>query len=231
MKKEQILEIIRKEGLFRYNIFNDHPQKANEVIIRQENGQYTIFRTDEKNKVLGDEAAFFNEDEAINYFIKQLHILKETYLSTYIGNNYIEYFKPKYKNRPLNKLFFSWIWPPFFIGYGWLMYRKMYFETLVVFCVFIISSIIEIIINTNIEIVRNVHGIMVITICLFGNSLYYLKINRVINKLENINGEEHIEYLKKHGRTNIFPVIIVEIVLVVIYFLPFIILKLSEAQK
>jgi hypothetical protein len=222
MNKEQILETIRKEGLFQYNIYNDHPQRPNEVLIRQENGQYTIFRTDEKNEILGNEATFSDEAEAINNFIKQLHILKETYLSTYIGKNYIEYYKEKYRNRPLNKLFFSWVWPPFFIGYGWLMYRKMYFETLIVFCIFIISAIIEIFIKTNIEIARNVYGVMQIIICLFGNSLYYLKINRVIKKMENISGEEHIVYLKKYGQTNIFPVIIVEIVLVVIYFLPFI---------
>jgi hypothetical protein len=95
----------------------------------------------------------------------------------------------------------------------------MYFETLVVFCIVIITAIIEI--KANIEIVQIVYGIMQIIICLFGNSLYYSKINRVIHKMENINGEEHIAYLKKHGRTNIIPVIIVEIVLVIICFLPF----------
>ena len=34
MTKENILKIINKEGLFQYNIFNDHQQKANEVRSR-----------------------------------------------------------------------------------------------------------------------------------------------------------------------------------------------------
>jgi hypothetical protein len=52
IKKNQILEIIQKEGLFLYNIFNEHSQKANEIIINHKNGQYIIFRTDKKIKLI-----------------------------------------------------------------------------------------------------------------------------------------------------------------------------------
>lgn len=61
MTKESIIEIINKEGLFQYNIFNDHSQRANEVIIKNEDDQYLVYTTDEKNNIKNDILTFSDE--------------------------------------------------------------------------------------------------------------------------------------------------------------------------
>jgi len=207
MTKENILEIINKEGLFQYNIFNDHQQKANEVIIRHENDQYIVFRTDENNVIIGKEQSYSNENDAVNAFIKQLHDIKKLYLSTFVGDSYITYYQDKYKNKPLNKLFISWKWPTFFVGYGWLIYRKLYLEAAIIFCFLILVGFILTIFNLKDEYLRDIYGCIKIILALIGNSLYYLKINRIIKKMNDTGSINHIEYLKKHGGTNIIAAI------------------------
>jgi len=219
MTKEDILEIVNKEGLFQYNIFGDHQQKANEVIIKQENNQFIVFRTDENNIIIGNELLFSNENEAIENFKKQLHELKKLYLSAFIGKNYIEYYKEKYKIRPMKKIFVSWNWPPFFIGYGWLIYRKLYIEATIVFSFLILSGIVLSIFNLD-NYLKDIYSCIKILIALFGTSIYYLKINRIINKLKNINNINHIQYLNKHGGTNIIIAIIFELLITGIAVLP-----------
>jgi hypothetical protein len=219
MTKENILEIVNKEGLFQYNIFDDHKQKANEVVIRQENDQYIVLRTDENNIVIGEEKSYSNENDAINNFVKQLHELKKLYLSTFIGDKYIFYYQDKYKNRPLNKLFVGWKWPPFFIGYGWLIYRKLYIEAAIIFCFLIVAGIILSIVNLD-KYLRSIYDSIKIILALIGNSLYYLKINRVLKKINNTDNINHIEYLRKHGGTNIIIAIIFELLVTGIAILP-----------
>jgi hypothetical protein len=212
MTKENILEIINKEGLFQYNIFDDHQQKANEVIIRHENDQYIVFRTDENNVIIGEKQSYSNENDAVNNFVKKLHEIKKLYFSTFVGDSYITYYQDKYRNRPLNKLFISWKWPPFFVGYGWLIYRKLYIEATITFCFLILAGFILSIFNLD-KYLRDIYGCIKIILALIGNSLYYLKINRIIKKMDNNEGINHIEYLKKHGGTSIIAAVGFELVI------------------
>jgi hypothetical protein len=219
LTKENILEIVNREGLFQYNIFDDHQRKANEVIIRKENDQYIVFRTDENNVIIGEEQLHSNENDAVNNFVKKLHEIKKLYLSTFIGDNYITYYQDKYKNRPLNKLFVSWKWPPFFIGYGWLIYRKLYIEATIIFCFLIFTGIILSIFNLE-EYLRDIYGCIKIILALIGNSLYYFKVNRVLIKMNKTGGINNIEYLKKQGGTNIIVAIGFELLITGIAILP-----------
>jgi len=221
MTKDNIIEIIKKTGLFQYNIFDDHPQKANEVILRKEDSQYIVFSTDEENIIKGNILTFNDENEAIDNFINQLHKLKDRYLSSYIEDNYHDYYQKRYKEKPFYKIFFSWKWPPFFLGYGWLIYRKMYLETLILFIILIISGNIIFFINGNDRIFQIVYDSMRILLSIFGNSLYYYKISRVIKKLKNIDEREHIKYLIKHGGTNIILAILIALLYLAIIIVPF----------
>jgi hypothetical protein len=223
MTKEDILEIINKEGLFRFNIFNDHPQKANEVIHQKEDTQYSVFTTDEKNIIKDNVLYFSDEKEAVDKFIYQLHKLKDLYYSAFIGEKYIYYYKEKFNKRQQGKIFISWKWPPFFLGYGWLIYRKMYFETIIMFSIIVITGIIVVLSGANEQRVRDVYDTMRIITALLGNSLYFTKMNKTIKKLENIKEEEHMKYLEKHGHTNLKLAIIIEIILVALAILPIII--------
>ena len=218
MTQNRILDIINEEGLFGHNVFNAHSQKANEVIIKHENEQYVVYRTDECNEIIGSEMIFPHENEAIDYFIKQLHEVKNQYLSAIVGKKFDIYYKEKYEKRPLNKIFISWKWPPFFFGYGWLLYRKMYLETIIIFCFLIIAGIILSILNFD-RYLRGIYDLTRLILALIGNSLYYSKINRVIKKLDHIEPKNHNQYLRKQGGTNIVTAIVVEILISGIFLL------------
>ena len=47
----------------------------------------------------------------------------EHYLSTF----------PKFNQSGMDRFVFTWHWPAFFIGFWWLLYRKMYFWSLIAF--------------------------------------------------------------------------------------------------
>jgi hypothetical protein len=223
MTKEDIIEVIKKNGLFRYNIFNDHPQRANEVLIKQEVDNYIVFTTNEKNKIKGNIFCSLDRKDAIDIFIKQLHELKELYLSTYVGKNYETFYKERLEKKPEKKIYISAIWVPIILGSAWFIYRKMYIEFIIIY---VIYTIIDLILSALIEpsnyswevIGRSLN----IILALIGNSIYRLKIYRVIKKIENIDGEEHISYLKKHGGTNIIMTIIVVVISLVLALIPII---------
>ena len=219
MTRDRLFEIIKDENLIQFNILNDHPDKANEIILKLEEDNYIIYQTDENINIKGNKEIFSNESEAFDKYLTILRKFKENYLEIYIGNKYREFFKEKFLNRHNKKLFISWIWPPFFVGYGWLLYRKLYVETIIVFCFLIISGLILSIFNLD-NILKNIYGCIKIIIAAMGNCLYYSKTNRVIKKLNDIDSVDHVQYLKKHGGTNIIPAIIVELLLAGFALLP-----------
>jgi hypothetical protein len=223
MAKGDIIEIIKKNGLFQYNIFNDHPQRANEVIIKQEVDNYIVFTTNEKNEIKGNIFSSLDKKEAIDIFIKQLHELKELYLSTYVGKNYDQFYKERFEKKLEKKIYISVIWVPIIFGPVWFIYRKMYIEFIIIYVFYII---LDLILSSLIEPSNYSWGIfgrfLNIILALIGNSIYRLKFYRVIKKIENINGEEHILYLKKHGGTNIIMTIIVEVILLTLALIPII---------
>ena len=228
MTKNDIIEIINKEGLFQYNIFNDHTQNANEVVIKQENDQYSVYETDEKNKIKGEVLTFSNEKEAVDDFIKKLRELKKLYISTYVGKNYDTYYKEKFDNKPNNKIYASLCWPPIIFGPFWLIYRKMYKEALLFIFIPIIITICITFLTKSGEMSGEIIGRLGnIILAIIGNSLYHMKIYRVINNIDNdyMYREDPIYYLKKYGGTNIVLAIILVVINLTIALLP-IILKI-----
>ena len=228
MTKNDIIEIINKEGLFQYNIFNDHTQNANEVVIKQENDQYSVYETDEKNKIKGEVLTFSNEKEAVDDFIKKLRELKKLYISTYVGKNYDTYYKEKFDNKPNNKIYASLCWPPIIFGPFWLIYRKMYKEALLFIFIPIIITICITLLTKSGEMFGEIIGRLGnIILAIIGNSLYHMKIYRVINNIDNdyMYREDPIYYLKKYGGTNIVLAIILVVINLTIALLP-IILKI-----
>lgn len=219
MTKDRLLEIIEEENLIQFNILNDHADQAHEVIIKREENDFIIYQTDENKNILGNKEIFSNESEAFDKYVTILRKLKENYLEVYIGNKYQDYFREKFAHKNNKKWFISWIWPPFFVGYGWLLYRKLYIETIIVFSFLIISGTILTVFNLG-DILRDIYGCIKILIALMGNCLYYAKTNRVMKKLKNIDSADHAQYLEKHGGTNIIPAIVVELLLLGMAFLP-----------
>ncbi|KYC97999.1 Imm59 family immunity protein [Heyndrickxia sporothermodurans] len=77
MTKQEAKEIIRKEMLKRYNWFDEHPLRENEVGIRVDNDEWVVYVTDERASVVeGSITKFNNESDALDNFIKRLRTEK-----------------------------------------------------------------------------------------------------------------------------------------------------------
>ncbi|MDO7485879.1 Imm59 family immunity protein [Peribacillus sp. NPDC096622] len=77
MTQQEAKEIIEQEKLKRYNWFNEHPQRENEVGIRVDGDQWVVYVTDERASVVtGSITEFNNESDALENFIKRLRLEK-----------------------------------------------------------------------------------------------------------------------------------------------------------
>ncbi|MFF2458272.1 Imm59 family immunity protein [Peribacillus simplex] len=77
MKQLEAKEIIEQEKLKRYNWFNEHPQRENEVGITVDGDQWAVYVTDERASVVtGSITKFNNESDALDNFIKRLRTEK-----------------------------------------------------------------------------------------------------------------------------------------------------------
>ncbi|MEK5521409.1 Imm59 family immunity protein [Heyndrickxia sp. FSL W8-0423] len=73
MTKQEAKEIIRKEMLKRYNWFDEHPLRENEVGIRVDDDYWVVYVTDERASIVrGSITKFSNESDALDNFIKRL---------------------------------------------------------------------------------------------------------------------------------------------------------------
>lgn len=113
-----------------------------------------------------------------------------------------------------------------FLGPIWLIYRKMYLEG---FLFLIINNIIYFIIyfiTGSGEKLKEIIGrFSNIILCIIGNSLYHLKIYRVIKNMkdeEYLYNKNHILYLKEYGGTNKILAIVMYIIFIAITIIPII---------
>jgi len=77
MTNEEAKEIIKNEGLQRFNWYSDHPLRENEVGISGNNNNWEVYVTDERASVVqGSITVFDNESDALENFIKRLRTEK-----------------------------------------------------------------------------------------------------------------------------------------------------------
>ncbi|MEH7505455.1 Imm59 family immunity protein [Neobacillus drentensis] len=78
MTNEEAKKIIKNEGLQRFNWYNAHPLKENEVGIRIGNNNHReVYVTDERASVVqGSITVFDDESDALDNFIKRLRTEK-----------------------------------------------------------------------------------------------------------------------------------------------------------
>jgi hypothetical protein len=225
MTKENMLEIIKKEGLFQHNIFGDHKQKANEIIIKKENDQYLVYETDGKNNINGDALTFLEEKDAIDKFLNKLRELKNLYISTYVGKNYETSFKELFDRKPHNKIYASLCWPPIIFGPCWLIYRKMYKEAIIFIIIQIVIAIsLTLFTGSGDQLDEIIGRFSNIILAIIGNSLYHLKIYKTIKNINNnyMYSSDPLFYIKKYGGTNIVLAIILFLIILSLSLLPII---------
>lgn len=77
MTQPEAKEIIKKEMLIRFNWFDEHSLRENEVGIRADDDQWVVYVTDERaSEVTGSIIRFNNESDALDNFIKRLRTEK-----------------------------------------------------------------------------------------------------------------------------------------------------------
>lgn len=73
MTRQEAIICIDEEELKGYNFFENRYNKENELVIREEGGQWYVYATDERaSKVTGSEKMFESEAEALENLIKRL---------------------------------------------------------------------------------------------------------------------------------------------------------------
>lgn len=81
MRKEEAMNIIKRESLQGYNMNENRVNKENEVIIKKENMEWIVYATDERaSKIINSVDTYLTEEEALDDFIDRLRadkILRE----------------------------------------------------------------------------------------------------------------------------------------------------------
>lgn len=81
MERDKAIEIIHKEGLINFNMFEKRDNKENEVVILEQSGKWIVYVTDERaSKITNSVDEYTTESEALDDFIERLRadkILRE----------------------------------------------------------------------------------------------------------------------------------------------------------
>lgn len=77
MTEMEAKEIIEKEKLRRFNWFDEHPLRENEVVIKYEGHEWAVYVTDERASIVtGSVTKFTTKSDALINFIKRLRTEK-----------------------------------------------------------------------------------------------------------------------------------------------------------
>ena len=81
MERDKAIEIIHKEGLIDFNMFEKRDDKENEVVILKQSGKWIVYVTDERaSKITNSVDEYTTESEALDDFIERVRadkILRE----------------------------------------------------------------------------------------------------------------------------------------------------------
>ena len=81
MERDKAIEIIHKEGLINFKMFEKRDNKENEVVILEQSGKWIVYVTDERaSKITNSVDEYTTESEALDDFIERLRadkILRE----------------------------------------------------------------------------------------------------------------------------------------------------------
>ncbi len=75
MTRNQAVEIIEKESLQRYNLNENSYDTNNETVIKEKDGKWLVYATDERAGVHGIIREYDTEDDALNMFIELLRFV------------------------------------------------------------------------------------------------------------------------------------------------------------
>jgi hypothetical protein len=127
---------------------------------------------------------------------------EEWQTDAFVGKN-SDYYKEKWA-LPLSSMSINWA--ALFFPYEWLSYRRMYIE---VGFIFLVQIVVMSFIFTMIPALRTISFVTNIIIGLTGNTIYYIKFQRMLKKSASLSAEDQSAYLEKRGGTSRTALIIV----------------------
>jgi len=128
----------------------------------------------------------------------------------FVGENY-GYYEKQWRGRMMQQNFSSWNWAAFFFPLYWLVYRKMYLEG---FLFGVITLFTPIIPGSGL--------ILHILVGVYANSYYRKKELKVLAQTPQLTEWEAIQYIKKHGGTNVLGIFIALLITVFLAFSVFV---------
>jgi len=112
-------------------------------------------------------------------------------------------------------------WAAYLGGIGWLLYRKMYIEALVLLALWTLLDVLLWPLPFFDTIDRAVTMGIWILVGTYGNTLYHRKFLRVTRKGDHLEGEERLRFLNKKGGTSILAAVVLTPVFVFLSILVF----------
>ena len=77
MTKNDVEKIMEEEGLTSaHNLLEDRPDKENEVVIKMDDGYYSVYQTDEHGQMIGRPVKISDEEDAFDRFLSKLRAIK-----------------------------------------------------------------------------------------------------------------------------------------------------------
>jgi len=117
-----------------------------------------------------------------------------------------DYYIPRFRKFEETGGALSWNWAAFFLGIMWMLYRKMYLYSLLVFAISgFIGIVIALVSPQNIFLAIGVQLWIMVGFGAFGNYLYYIFVKKQIEHLKQLypDSESLKIILNHHGGTNI----------------------------
>lgn len=124
-------------------------------------------------------------------------------LQIFVGKNH-GYFERKWKEAAQRKQQLSWNWAAFFVGFGWMGYRKMYLYSWIFISVVVAELIAELAIGVPSSITSSINLGIAIGFGLKGNAWYQQYVNQRVDQILASHAPEQARVeLAREGGTNI----------------------------
>ncbi|WP_429016524.1 DUF2628 domain-containing protein [Comamonas sp. 4034] len=124
-------------------------------------------------------------------------------IQIFVGKNH-GYFEGKWKEAAQRKHQLSWNWAAFFVGFGWMGYRKMYLYSWIFIGVVVAELIAELAIGVPSSIASSINLGIAIGFGLKGNAWYQQHVNQRVDQILASHAPEQARIeLARQGGTNI----------------------------
>lgn len=110
----------------------------------------------------------------------------------------------------------SWNWSACYFSCAWFVYRKMYFEAIMIALISVLVRVISVLIPEVAVFLSVIYSLAYILVPLFANYLYYKKISADYTEYEALVRDEKEEFIKKRCGTFVTGAVIVGVISIIV---------------